>query len=719
MVIFMALTGLILSLEPLISAASVSPIDQSQSVASVASRAAASITGIERLVRLASGQIVAFGRQGVQSAQVIDPTSGEPVADYAPSGFFSLVTELHRSLLLGEAGRVTAGIASVVVLALAVTGIGLLITKMGGWRNLLGRARGTGTQRLHTGLGRIAVAVLLLTATTGTYMSLVFFELLPSTTTDELVFPPIGDGSPPAPIASLVGLAEIPLTDLRELIYPMRGDPTDVFTLTSAAGRSYVDQSTGAVLSFLPRGIWERAYELIYALHTGSGIWMLSMALGAGALAVLILAATGLTTWLRHGRRAVRVADNAGPGEADVALLVGSETGVTWGFAAAAHRALSRHGFRVRTEAMSRLRREYPRARLLLIFAATYGDGAPPASARNFLRRLRHFRSRPPFAVLGFGDHAFPNFCGYAATVEAVLKQRDLEPVLPTYGIDRQSAAEFAAWGEMLGARLGMQELQLTHVPQVPPMRDFVLVERELYGVEVQAPVAVLRFRPRGGTGGFFDRRRTRSLSRFEVGDLLGVVPSGQTAPRYYSLASDSRDGYLEICVRKHPGGICSEYLHALAVGGEVKAFIRPNPDFRPSRARRPLILIGAGTGIAPLAGFVRNNRRRPVHLFFGARHPNSDFLYRAQFQEALADGRLASLTTAFSRVLGGSYVQARLLEEGAAIAELVQRGAQIMVCGGREMANGVRLAIDVCLEPLDLSVEELKRKGLYLEDAY
>ena len=96
-----------------------------------------------------------------------------------------------------------------------------------------------------------------------------------------------------------------------------------------------------------------------------------------------------------------------------------------------------------------------------------------------------------------------------------------------------------------------------------------------------------------------------------------------------------------------------------------------------------------------------------------------SDYLYRDELNDALAQGRLKSLTTAFSRILGGSYVQDRLLEEGATIRELVQRGAQIMVCGGRDMANGVREAIDACLLPLGLSVDGLKRKGLYVEDAY
>ena len=123
---------------------------------------------------------------------------------------------------------------------------------------------------------------------------------------------------------------------------------------------------------------------------------------------------------------------------------------------------------------------------------------------------------------------------------------------------------------------------------------------------------------------------------------------------------------------------------------------------------------------MAPLAGFVRNNRhRRPIHLFFGGRDPASDFLYRDDLETALGEGRLASLNTRFSRVLGGGYVQNLLADEADSVRRLVADGAQIMVCGGRDMADGVRDTIEACLAPLGLTVGGLKLKGLYLEDAY
>lgn len=130
--------------------------------------------------------------------------------------------------------------------------------------------------------------------------------------------------------------------------------------------------------------------------------------------------------------------------------------------------------------------------------------------------------------------------------------------------------------------------------------------------------------------------------------------------------------------------------------------------------------MIGAGTGIAPLAGFVRhNNRHRPMHLYFGGRDPASDFLYGPLLGEALLDSRLTRLVTAFSRIAGGVYVQDRVREDGAAIRDLVSKGAQIMVCGGRQMAAGVVESLDLSLAPLGETVASLKASGRYFEDVY
>jgi sulfite reductase (NADPH) flavoprotein alpha-component len=716
LVVFMATTGFILSLQPVADAVTTLPADGGLNVAMLADRVAAQMPGVERLVRSASGQVVAYGfEDGTRAATIIDPATGAASGAYEPSALFGFITELHRSFLLGTFGRGGAGIAALAMLGLAISGLLLLVSKMGGWRKLLAGSRGTGTQRLHTDLARIAVVALMLTAATGAYMSAVNFELIPESAADVFSLPPSSEGDRVAEIGTLAALQDIPLTDLRELSFPAADDASDVFTATTNAGQGYVDRGTGAMLSFTANDAWQQVYEWFYLLHTGQGAPLLSLMLGLGALAVPVLALTGTVIWWQRRRSAPRIEGNASWRDADTVILVGSEAGSTWGFAATLHEQLTQQGQRVHVAAMSSLRHAYPKAARLLVLAATYGDGAAPASAKQFLQRLDRFASVMDFAVLGFGDRSFAHYCAYAAEVDAALETKGLRRLLPIYGIDRQSAGEFAAWGGLLGAELGLP-LALSHVPVLPPMRRLVLAERELYGMEVQAPVAVLRFvMPKTNGWGLH-----RGLPRFDVGDLVGIVPPGSQVPRYYSLASGSRDGVLEICVRKQVGGVCSDYLHGLAPGDGIEMFVRPNPDFRPNRGRRPLILVGAGAGMAPLAGFVRQNRRhQPIHLFFGGRDPSSDFLYRDEMLAALEDGRLTALNTNFSRVMGGGYVQDRLAAEAEAIRMLVRQGAQIMVCGGREMANGVREVLDQCLAPLGLSADSLKQKGLYLEDAY
>jgi sulfite reductase (NADPH) flavoprotein alpha-component len=209
-------------------------------------------------------------------------------------------------------------------------------------------------------------------------------------------------------------------------------------------------------------------------------------------------------------------------------------------------------------------------------------------------------------------------------------------------------------------------------------------------------------------------------LPPFDAGDLLGVIPPGDTVPGFYSLASASRDGFIEICVRRHVHGACSGYLTALQSGTAIQAFIRRNPAFRPAAGGVPLILIGAGTGISPFVGFIRQNSAgRPMHLYFGARRSGEAFLYDEELRHLVGNRRLTAFNTAFSSAERKTYVQERLVADAPTLRELVACGAQIMVCGGRDMANGVARAWERILDGSGLSVNEMKLKGRYVEDVY
>ncbi|MDZ4134185.1 MAG: NADPH cytochrome P450 oxidoreductase family protein, partial [Paracoccaceae bacterium] len=333
------------------------------------------------------------------------------------------------------------------------------------------------------------------------------------------------------------------------------------------------------------------------------------------------------------------------------------------GFAATLHAALTAAGRRVHTAPMNAWR-AYPAAQQMFVLAATYGNGTAPASAKQFLDRLAQHPVPPcPVAVLGFGDRMFPQYCAYAEQVQTALAAKGAMTLHPLTMIDRQSPVDFAAWGRAVGAAIGL-DLVLDHHAALPPLRTLTLISRQDFGQEVQAPATILRFGPGAAATGWRALLGNR-LPRFEAGDLVGIVPPGSDLPRYYSLASSRADGVLEICVRKAPGGLCSGHLHGLVPGDSIAAFIRPNPEFRPQKGKSPVVLIAAGCGIGPMAGFLRRNRPgRQMELYFGTRDPASDFLYEQELGQWQAEGRLTRLATAFSRVNGRTYVQDRLRTE-------------------------------------------------------
>lgn len=151
-----------------------------------------------------------------------------------------------------------------------------------------------------------------------------------------------------------------------------------------------------------------------------------------------------------------------------------------------------------------------------------------------------------------------------------------------------------------------------------------------------------------------------------------------------------------------------------------MDAFIQLHPDFRPVAGKAPVILIGAGTGIGPLAGFIRNNTgKHPMYLYWGGRDPASDFLYKPELDRYLADGRLTGLHAAFSRVKDGAYVQDRVLGDATQLRQMLEQGGQVLVCGGRAMAKNIAQALDEVLPPLNLSVAILKAQGRYREDVF
>jgi ferredoxin-NADP reductase/ferredoxin len=138
-------------------------------------------------------------------------------------------------------------------------------------------------------------------------------------------------------------------------------------------------------------------------------------------------------------------------------------------------------------------------------------------------------------------------------------------------------------------------------------------------------------------------RVETESFS-YRPGQFLELI-AGEDLKRHYSLASHpEEDPYLEMHIRLHQNGRMSRHLveklergHRLHVAGPSGTCFYEGVE-----ADQPLALIGAGTGLAPLYGVLRDALRRghcgPIRLYHGARERRG--LYLTEELQALSEAR-------------------------------------------------------------------------------
>lgn len=715
-----SLSGVALSVFPALESARAPGAGAELTVAELATRVQARHSGLEQIKRSPSGQFTAWWFDGEQpGSAIVDPVTGGDIASADPDPARRWLTTLHRSLFMGDAGRLVAIAGALGMLILAISGALLVARRTGGWRRWFARLRGPLAGRLHTEIARVAVVGLVVSSLSALWMSAETFEILSIESANARV-PAQVSGLKRLSPSDISALQVIPVADLRELSFPAEDDPEDVYTVTTRQGMGYVDSGSGLMLSWQDSGFWQHVSEFIYMIHTGQGAAVIGLLLGLMALGVPVMAVTGVFIWTAGRRSRPQLKGNAAASQADTVILVGSEGGTTWGFAAALAKALRVAGQTTHVAAMSSFKpSSYRNVQRFFVLASTYGDGDAPASAAGFLERFQGVLVSPnvSLTVLGFGDSSFPAFCAFARRVDDMARANGWAALVPFDTINRQSSQDFARWGRLLGESLGTA-LELEYQPVAPATQELTLIDRHDYGEAVQVPMAILRFAlPKVS---LWQRMTGQGFPGFQAGDLLGVLPEGSATPRLYSLASGSSDGFLEVVVRKHPGGLASGQLHQLETGQTIRGFLRHNPGFHAGADRTPLILIGAGTGVGPLIGFIRaNQRHRPIQLFFGLRSPESDFLYQEALSRWTVEGHLQTLHLAVSRAAQPRYVQDVLRQQAPAVTEAIHAGAKIMVCGGREMARGVQDALTAILAPTGLTLAQLKAKERYVEDVY
>lgn len=703
-VIILAVSGAVMSTEPMLdrlNAGNTSNI----SVAELADKVLKTHSSVELISRSANGTITVqyFTDKGI-ATDVVNPQTGQSVAPQARSAFFGFFKQLHRTFYVGITGRVVAGIAAFIMLLACVSGLFMLAKRLGGWRHIFAKSKGKTSSNLHVDVSRIIILALFVTALTGTYMSLAKFEFINDGKGGFLPFPENILGTEPTKVANLAALKATPLSNFRELRFPFEDDPFDMFTLTTSDGQGYIDQASGELLVYQPNNTSRKIYEFFYMLHTGQGLWWFGAILGIAALGLPILAITGFIIWWRRRSASPKIKSNIAADKAETIILVGSETNITQGFANHLHQQLNNVGMAAHITDMNNFTpQNYQQAKNIIFLTSTYGDGSAPETANKFMEKLAKFNASSTFkyAVLGFGDKQFNQFCQFAIDLETALKAKGWPCLLPLEFVDKQSSQTFQNWGQALGVKLN-KTLNLSHVVSTPKTHNLTLEASQDFEFEGNFATRILQF------------SIPKNMQNFEAGDLVCIVTPDTQIPRYYSLATCSKDGTLGICVAKKQGGVCSTYLHNLKSGDQVKAYIQPNPNFKPTNNQKPIIMIGAGTGIAPFIGFIKNTKGA-AHLYWGGRHPEADFLYQQTLIAYLKTGQLSQLNTAFSRTKTPAYVQHTLAQDAANISQLMQQGGQFIVCGGCNMASEVKQT----LTDMGYDIKALKRQKRYIEDVY
>jgi len=170
--------------------------------------------------------------------------------------------------------------------------------------------------------------------------------------------------------------------------------------------------------------------------------------------------------------------------------------------------------------------------------------------------------------------------------------------------------------------------------------------------------------------------------------------------------------------------GVASGYLtKRLAVGQTVLTKVATSSFRLPEDASKPVIMVSAGTGIAPMRAFLqefkhlkRGGEAGKSVLFFGCTHKERDFIYEDEIEEALKMGHLSQFVPAFSRMQDHKiYVQDRVREHGAAVKELLTSGGLLYICGATAMGN----AVFSVLGELGLDVTQLRKDHVIIEELW
>ncbi|CCH53210.1 sulfite reductase (NADPH) flavoprotein alpha-component [Fibrisoma limi BUZ 3] len=638
----------------------------------------------------------------------VDPQTGKILGEPTEqSEFFQWATALHRSLFLKEIGRFFIGLTAFLLLLITVSGTMLIIQRQRGLKRFFTRiVRDNFAQYYHVVLGRLSLIPIFVIALSGTYLSLERFGLVNT----EKISPRVNfdaiQSKPQRQLADFAVFNDIRLSEVQRIEFPFSDDVEDYYTLKLKDRELTVNQITGDILSDDRYPTAVLLTNLSLDLHTGraNALWAIILAVAAGNILFFIYSGFAIT-WKR---RANRVRNNYSADESRFIILVGSENGSTFRFAQLIHQQLLNQGEKSFLTEFNKYT-VFPKAEHLIALTATYGLGDAPTNARRFATLVEQYPQPQPvrYSVLGFGSHAYPDFCKFAFEVNQLLSRQSWAvPLVDIHTVNDKSPEEFGLWAEAWSQQTKLPMSVSSDLLKTPPPKLDTLTVTD-------------NTRTAQPDGTFLVRLRANRRNGVTSGDLLAIYPANDHRERLYSIGV--LDHELQLSVRLHPGGFGSGFLHELTPGQTIQARVVSNNHFHFPQKAPEVVMIANGTGIAPFLGMISENKQQiPCHLYCGFRQRASFTMYREFLEASQSAQQLTTLHVAYSREGDKQYVSNLLTRDADFIANVLAMNGVLMICGSLGMQKDVlELLETICQTKLGKSVSDYQSHSQILMDCY
>jgi ferredoxin-NADP reductase len=191
--------------------------------------------------------------------------------------------------------------------------------------------------------------------------------------------------------------------------------------------------------------------------------------------------------------------------------------------------------------------------------------------------------------------------------------------------------------------------------------------------------------------------------------DVRLTAPDGYRALRSYSVSSSPLDeGEVELTIDLLDDGEVSPYFHEVVQEGDQVEVRGPFTSYFVWRGESPVVLVGGGSGIAPLMGMLRHKRRTmpelDMRLVYSVRYAD-DVIYA----DELGDDAVLTYTREAPEGWTGhtGHVDAELLREPAEGARLA------FVCGSNGFVETASdLLLELGMEPTAIRTERFGPSG-------